>query len=356
MKLLALLVTFLGAASAYPAMNQLLAEVQKRQFASSTEMIGDLRNLPDIALSTVAKAIKAILLGTGVPTDLTTTYTAPAGGKDAAACRADRCCIWKYIANDMRAKMYDSSTGQCTNIARAAIRFGFHDAAAWSKTSGFGGADGSILLTDEMTRPENGGPAMAAIFAQHTAWWNTYKSYGITVADLIQTGAKVGAVSCPGGPRIRLFIGRVDNPHANPPNLLPPPSFDAPVIIELFQNKTIGPGGLVALIGAHTASRQNVVDATRVGDPQDSTPGTWDTTYFAQTLSSTAPAQVFKFHSDISLSQHPVTGPVYQQFANTGGKTVWDKVSLPFLPLSSSSPTWKRVIYLASDINSEACY
>jgi len=318
-------VSFLAAGSmAFPAMEELMKEVKKRQFAGSTEMIGDLRTLPDVALSTVAKQIKAILLGSGNPVDTTSTYTPPTGGKDAAACRQDRCCIWSYIGRDMRALMFDAAGGVCTDTARGALRLGFHDAAAWSKTSTFGGADGSILLTDEMSRPENA--ALAAVGAQFNAWWAQYRQYGITMADLIQFGAKVAAVSCPGGPRIRSFHGRVDNPHANEPRLLPPPFFNATQIIEMFGNKTIGPGGVVALIGAHTASRQRTVDTTRVGDAQDTTPGTWDTKYFSETLSSSPPAQVFRFASDISLAQDPITGPIFRQFAGTGGKNAWDRV------------------------------
>ncbi|KAK5660603.1 hypothetical protein OQA88_13166 [Cercophora sp. LCS_1] len=322
MKFTITLTTLIGYGLAHPAVSRLKSELRKQTFQPSTEMIGDLITLPDSALSTVGQQVKNILLGTGNPTDRTNFYTAPPGGRNAKACRADRCCIWKHIADDMKASMFDSGTGTCTDTARGAIRLGFHDAAAWSKTSGGSGADGSILLSgSEMTRPENA--ALIPVGQQFTTWFDTYRSYGVTMADLIQFGAKVAAASCPGGPRIRTFIGRTDNPNPAPQFLLPPVTLDAPAIIEMFGNKTIGPGGLVALLGAHTASRQRTIDPARSGDPQDSTPGVWDTKYFTETLSPDAPANIFKFNSDISVSTDPVTGPIFQQFASN--KPAWDQ-------------------------------
>lgn len=324
MKSTVVLVALFGYTLGYPGMGALMAELRKRQFQPSTEMIGDLITLPDSALSTVGRQVKNILLSTGNPIDTTNFYTAPPGGRDAAACRADRCCIWKYIADDMRAAMFDSGTRTCTDTARGAIRLGFHDAASWSKTSGGGGADGSILLSgSEMTRIEN--QALIPVGQQFTAWFNTYRSYGVTMADLIQFGAKVAAVSCPGGPRIRTFIGRTDNPNANPTGLLPPPTLNSPAIVEIFRNKTIGPGGLVALLGAHTASRQRQIQPELAGAPQDTTPGVWDTRYFTETLSSSPPSNIVRFNSDISVSTDPVTGPIFQQFASN--KAAWDRVS-----------------------------
>jgi hypothetical protein len=325
MKTTVVLTALVGTTLAHPGMGGVLEEIKgmvKRQFQPSTAMIGDLKTLPDSALSTVGKAVKAILQGTGNPIDTTNFYTAPAGGKDAAACKADRCCIWKYIANDMRAKFYDASTNTCTNLSRGAIRLGFHDAAAWNTTLPGGGADGSIILSGtEMTRVEN--LALVPIVNQMTTWWNTYKNNGVTMADLIQMGAKIGAGSCPGGPRIRFFIGRTDNPNAAPTGLLPSPFSTAQQLIDSFGNKTIGKGGLVALLAAHTASRQTQIDTTQVGAPQDSTPGKWDQVYFTDTLNPNTPPTIVKFQSDINVANSPLTSAIWQQFSTN--KAAWDK-------------------------------
>ncbi len=323
---------YVSAVIAHPGMGSVLEEIKnmKRQFQPSTELLGDLKTLPDGSLSTTGRAIKAILLGTGNPIDTTSSYTAPAGGRDAAACRADRCCIWKYIANDMRAAMFQN--GVCTNTARGAIRLGFHDAATWTKTTaiGQGGADGSILLSgSEMTRFEN--QALAAVGTQFQTWFNTYRNYGISMADLIQFGAKIGAGSCPGGPRIRAFIGRTDNPNANAAGLLPSPFANASTILQMFSAKTIGAGGVVALLGAHTASRQTQIDTTQIGAAQDSTPGRWDQNYFRETINPSTPSTIVKFQSDINIANDAATSPVWTQFSNNKG--AWDRVRAvsPFL-------------------------
>ncbi|KAK4450391.1 heme peroxidase [Podospora aff. communis PSN243] len=320
MKTTAVLSALIGSAVAHPGMGGAMEEIKnmvmKRQFQPSTAMLGDLITLPNSALSTTGAAIKAILQGTGNPIDTTTFYTAPAGGRDAQACRQDRCCIWKYIANDMRAAFFNAGTNECTNLARGAIRLGFHDAAAWSINHGNGGADGSIILSGtEMSRTEN--LAMVPIANQMTTWFNTYRNYGVSMADLIQMGAKIGAGSCPGGPRIRFFIGRTDNPNPAPTGLLPPPTFSAQQLIDNFGNKTIGPGGLVALLAAHTASKQQ-----SSGLPQDTTPGKWDQKYFADTVDPSVPGLV-RFPSDINVANGAVTAPIWNQFRNN--KAAWDR-------------------------------
>ena len=72
------------------------------------------------------------------------------------------------------------------------------------------------------------------------------------MADLIQMGATVATVTCPLGPRIRSFVGRKDNPIPSMDGLLPDVTASADSLIQLFEDKTIKPHGLAALVGAHT--------------------------------------------------------------------------------------------------------
>jgi hypothetical protein len=81
---------------------------------------------------------------------------APPAPLGSPACAKDTCCTWKYIADEMVAK-FKGPSFRCNAFARGAVRLGFHDAAAWKKGLTFGGADGSILLTDELNRPINKG-------------------------------------------------------------------------------------------------------------------------------------------------------------------------------------------------------
>lgn len=293
----------------------------------SLELIGDLIDLPDNKLSNVGFAIKQLLTTTSAPPESGEAYGPglPAR-KGSAACAKDTCCIWKYIADDM-VPIFTGYSGRCTEMARAAVRMGFHDAGAWSKTTGpLGGADGSLLLApEEMQRSDNRG--LEAIVAQTKKWHDDYKKYGVGMADMVQFAATVATVVCPLGPRVRSFVGRKDSSVPSPKGLLPPVDQSADFLIDLFRNKTIGPHGLTALIGAHTTSQQQFVDPSRAGDPQDSTPGVWDVLFYKETLDLVpVPKRVFKFHSDVVLSQHPLIKQEFNQFASdlNNGQEHWN--------------------------------
>ncbi|KAI8241458.1 Versatile peroxidase VPL1 [Colletotrichum sp. SAR 10_96] len=319
----------------YPGMKNTFAEIAVRQGSSnggkSTEIIGDLATLDDSKLTPVGKNIKQLLSGAG---NAESDEAYPSGkkrsapihprdyAKDTPACAADTCCIWKYIADDL-ATTFRGESGRCTDFARAAIRLGFHDAAGWSKGTGnLGGADGSIVLSSsEASRVENKG--LEEIIEQTKTWYNKYKQYGISMADLIQFSANAATVVCPLGPRVRTFIGRKDSSVAAPPNLLPDVNSPADALIDLFNNKTISSYGLISLIGAHTTSQQRFVDPSRSGDPQDSTPGVWDVKFYSETIGN-APPRVFKFNSDVALSKYPSTSAQFAAFAGPGGQAAWN--------------------------------
>ncbi|KAF6807621.1 ligninase h2 precursor [Colletotrichum sojae] len=323
---------------AYPGMKDTFSEIRARADADgngpdddafdSNELIGDLATLDDSKLTPVGKSIKSLLTGGDNPESDVAYITSPPRAnnlppKGSQACAADTCCIWKYIANDMQS-VFRGRSGRCTDFARAAVRLGFHDAGGWSKTTGdFGGADGSIILSpDEMTRGENKG--LEEIVAQTKVWYNQYQKFGISMADLIQFSANVATVVCPLGPRIRTYVGRKDSAQNCPENMLPPVTGSADFLIDLFENKTIKPHGLTALIGAHTTSQQRFVDPSRAGDPQDSTPGVWDVKFYKETLGK-APARVFRFASDVVLAKDSRISKEFQAFAGQGGQSHWNE-------------------------------
>ncbi|KAL2171265.1 hypothetical protein VTG60DRAFT_3371 [Thermothelomyces hinnuleus] len=287
------------------------------------ELLADLRTLPDAALSPAGWTIKNILLGNRAavsPQDLTTVYTAP-GPIDSSECRRETCCMWKYIADAMATSFRDGA-GRCNELARQAVRLGFHDAGTWSKSAGGGGADGSVLLApSELARDDNRG--LEVVAAQMAAWYAEWQPRGAGMADLIQMGAAVAAASCPLGPRAHAFVGRNDSATPAPPDRLPSAdNSDAAALAALFADKTLSLGELVALVGAHTASVQRFFDPLAAGSPQDSTPGVWDTLYYNQTASSDPPQGVFRFPSDLALSQYAPARELWQTFAN--GQAVWN--------------------------------
>jgi manganese peroxidase len=321
---------------AYPGMGETLKALKNlKTRQSEPEMIGDLAYLEDDELSPTGRAVKDILLGDALPEDLVNSYLL-VPPKDSQACAADTCCIWKYIADEMRDAMIGSAL-RCNNVARAAVRLGFHDAGAWSKSTGTGGgADGSIVLAGECeSRGENDG--LEEICAQMRIWYNKYQSYGVSMADLIQMAANVGTVVCPLGPRVRSFVGRVDNSAPAPTGLLPSPFDSVDDLLDLFADKTIDAAGLVALVGAHTTSQQRFVDPSRAGDPQDRTPGVWDVQFYSETLNANSPQRIFKFQSDVLLSQDSRTSATWQGFSNqVTGQIPWNIVSSS--PETSSLP------------------
>lgn len=317
---------------AYPGMGETMAELRrsaKVARADSKQLIGDLKTLKDSQLTSIGKDIKAILLDQKSAESNTIDTSIPPGTVDSAACKADLCCVWKWISYEMTAK-FNGTSGRCTKFARGAVRLGFHDAGVWSNTTSYGGADGSILLSDEMSRTDNAG--LEAIADQMKSWYNKYKQYGVSMADLIQMGANIATVVCPLGPRIRSFVGRKDNSKAGPTGLLPGVNDSADKLIKLFEAKTIDPHDLVALVGAHTTSQQHFVNTARDGDPQDSTPGIWDVAFYGQTTGS-PPPRVLKFASDINLSKDSRTQGEWQEFI--GGQSHWNEVSI-YVPVLNS--------------------
>lgn len=109
----------------------------------------------------------------------------------------------------------------------------------------------------------------------------------------------------------------------------------------MFEDKSITPAGLVALIGAHTMSRQRDVQPERAGDPQDSTPGVWDTLYYRETTSSDTPKRVLKLQSDVNLANDARTRGTWQSFSGAfTGQINWNRVSRDvFLSLPLGLPS-----------------
>ncbi|UZP35379.1 hypothetical protein NXS19_003195 [Fusarium pseudograminearum] len=179
-------------------------------------LIGDLSTVSDKSLTSVGRDIKKILQGNGNPTSRERYFGCPS--MNTPQCKRDTCCVWQYISNELQER-FRGEAGRCTRWARYAVRIGFHDAGTWSlKTaSQGGGADGSIILANELTRGENKGLEQIGAYYQ-TIYDKYHNSYGftqVTMADLIQMGSNIAAVTCPLGPRVRSFVGRKDSTKAN---------------------------------------------------------------------------------------------------------------------------------------------
>jgi catalase (peroxidase I) len=165
---------------------------------------------------------------------------------------------------------------------------GFHDAGAWSKSSGSGGADGSLVLSpDEILRSENNG--MQEARNQALLLLVNYAAWGVGAADLVQYMHNVATVVCPLGPRVLTFVGRANSFFANPTGLIPNTNAGSDSLFALFAAKTINEKDLIALIGAHTSANQFFADGSRAGQPLDSTPGVWDVKFYSESLNLSPP-------------------------------------------------------------------
>jgi manganese peroxidase len=232
--------------------------------------------------------------------------------------------VWRTISKDLTSSFV--SGGECTDLARAAIRYAFHDAGTFSRKlptvpPASGGADGSLLLNGgEIGRQENRGLEEYHGFV--TGKFAQYKSQGVGAADLIQFAANHAVVSCPGGPTVRTLIGRIDSSQASPSGLMPPgggPGSDHNSLFQLFTDKGFSAVDLAALIGAHTTAKAKAVAQFPVGTPQDSTPGKWDVKYYAETYNP--PPGVRSFPSDINLSNPNTTvGKEFKKFVDNQGR------------------------------------
>lgn len=102
---------------AHPGMGDQMEEMRrvanKMKRQSSKELIGDLKTLTDAQLTTIGKDIKAILLDQKNAESSTIDTSIPVGAIGSAACKADLCCHWKWLAYEMTAKLVTSFRQHC---------------------------------------------------------------------------------------------------------------------------------------------------------------------------------------------------------------------------------------------------
>jgi hypothetical protein len=140
----------------------------------------------------------SIIRSQASPTDLSSAVEAGDAIPDILP-RATCPKVWTDIAADL-----SNTFRGCQQPTRFAIRFAFHDAGAFSSKTAFyppaaGGADGSLLLNDtEIARTSQNPMQNYRNFL--LGKYNTYKSKGITAADLVQFAGSLAIASCPGGP------------------------------------------------------------------------------------------------------------------------------------------------------------
>lgn len=175
------------------------------------------------------------------------------------------------------------------------VRAAAHDSLTLSE--GFGGADGSVLLTaDEISRPENNYDSWAFLLSQNAL--ALAKRYNTSVADIIAVCGAV-ATEFSGGPKIvahhnvvPFLVGRHDTTEPNPKRRLPGSNIDLNVFSEFATSKNLTLREMTALMGSHSLIDNRGCEMTNgsICDPsKDSCTGLrmfrWSNVYYRDTCS-----------------------------------------------------------------------
>ena len=232
--------------------------------------------------------------------------------------------IFTTLSQDLTTSFLGSD-GMCTEFARSAVRFAFHDAGAFSLSAPFvppagGGADGSLLLNpDEINRSESDGLDEYFDFIQDK-FLNTYQAQGVGAADLIQYAAAHAIRTCPLGPKMTVKVGRKDSAATTQTGLIPHGFGNTSTqshILALFQDKGFNAFDLAALIGAHTTAGNDAQPEIPIGNTFDTTPGTWDVLFYSETLHPPNNPTFSRLDSDINLSKPgTAVGVPFASFVN----------------------------------------
>jgi len=218
----------------------------------------------------------------------------------------------------------DVFKGTCSGEARASVRLAFHDAGTYSlqlEHRGLpnGGADGSMLSDNaEILRHENRGLERIVALLKPLP-----ERFGVSSGDLLHVASILGVIICPGGPPIETWIGRKESRRPAPTGLLPDIHDPVPKMLGRFEDMGFNIRDTMALVGAHSTSRQRIVDPSQAGKSQDSTPDVWDVKFYSETRNRTIPDGVFKIQSDVAFSQHTLSK---RQFAHyIDNQQDWDR-------------------------------
>ncbi|KAH3909255.1 hypothetical protein HBI56_187320 [Parastagonospora nodorum] len=229
--------------------------------------------------------------------------------------------VWTDVAKELQ-----STFSTCGRAAHGAIRAPFHDCIN-------NGCDGSLILTDECSRSENGG--LSFICETLLDLTNKYK---VSAADMIQFAAAYAISACPLGPNVKALVGRTDSSVAAPLNSMPSSKDSVDSILAAFSARGFSSDDVVALLGTHSVAIQVVTDPNNVGQPLDSTPAVCDTKYYVETQSGTAPSSL---DSDLRMANDTQTAKTWTDFGNS--QDLW---------AAKFVDAWNRFAVIGNDVDS----
>lgn len=255
-------------------------------------------------------------------------------GKNSASNKA--CCAFFPLRDELQSEPFFNK--QCGENSHEVLRLAFHDAIGISK-SGLrgGGADGSIILFSDTELKD---PANDGISDSVTLLSPLLTRHNVTAGDLIQFAAAVAVGNCPGSPKLEFLAGRRNATFPAAQGLVPQAQDSSDKILKRFADAGFSNADVVNLLASHSVARADHVDERIPDSPFDTTPFTFDTQFYLETLlkgtgfpgghggangtgevSSPLPAEgEIRIQSDFALARDPRTACTWQGFINQQDK------------------------------------
>lgn len=240
------------------------------------------------------------------------------------------CCAWFPILDDIQENMFDGA--ECGDAAHAALRLVFHDAIGFSPSKGGGGADGSVVVFDEI---ETAFEANAGIDDGVNLEAPFITKWNVTPGDFIQFAGAVSVANCPGAPRLNFLAGRPMPTAASPDGLIPEPFNPVSQILARMADAGFSAEETIALLASHSVAGADHVDPTVPGSPFDSSHNVFDTQVFieVQLRGTTFPGNMshqgqvaapmkgeMRLQSDHLFARDSATNCIWQSFAGNQQK------------------------------------
>ena len=108
--------------------------------------------------------------------------------------------------------------------------------------------------------------------------------YLVTAGDLIQFAGAVGLSNCPGAPKLQFLAGRPNATFPADDGTVPEPQDSVDSILARMADGGFSSDELVYLLASHTVARADDVDPGFEQLPFDTTPFTFDSQFFLETL------------------------------------------------------------------------
>ena len=110
------------------------------------------------------------------------------------------------------------------------------------------------------------------------------QTHNVTAGDLIQFAGAVGVSNCPGAPRLEFLAGRPNATFPADDGTVPEPQDSVDKILARMADGGFSSDELVYLLASHTVARADDVDPHFKQLPFDTTPFTFDSQFFLETL------------------------------------------------------------------------